>query len=213
MRGFISGLRENGRNGIKLTSCLILLASLSAHAEQGAVKVELQGSAPTDNVLSSFEGQDEDGMGWFRDASEWKDVGFSFVSHTDGHFRKVILRLQALHADFREETKFHLEIYENNSGKEYPLDGKKVYSGEGRFAIERSDVGMYLSFELGQEVPLVSGNAYTVMLIWDEPAPVVVLQANINYTEGFSWYRNETTDGKFLPNNSSDRPSLTFHIQ
>lgn len=209
---FISVLRGIGRGGIKAALCLALLAGIEVRAEEGAVMVELQGSAPTENILASFDGSDSDGMGWYRDTADWKDVGFSFACQTDGNFRKVTLRLEAVRTDFLEEAKFRLDIYENASGKENPLDGKLVYSGVGRLAIQRSDVGMYLTFDLGHEVPIVSGSSYSVILIWDEPATVVVLKANPNYAEGFSWFRNETTNGRFVPNNNSDRPGLTFYI-
>ncbi len=197
---------------MKTALLFTLLAGMTAHAGEGTVGVKIEEAAPSENVLASFDGPESDGMGWYRDTADWKDVGLSFVCQTDGNFRKVTLRLEAMRADFLEEAKFRLEVYENASGKENPQDGRLVYSGVGRLAIQRSDVGMYLTFDLGHEVPIVSGNSYAVVLIWEEPATVVVLKANPNYAEGFSWFRNETTDGKFLPNNNSDRPGLTFYI-
>jgi len=192
---------------------LVLLSAARAGAQEGGVNVALQGDAPTEGLIASFEGPEADGMGWYRDTEDWKDVGISFRATSDGELRKVTFRVQAVRSDFQQETKFRLEIYENPGIGEHPLDGRKLYSGEGRLAIQRSDAGMYLTFDLGQSVPLLTGNSYSILLIWEEPATVIVLQANPSYTEGFSWFRNETTEGKFKPANDSSRPGLTYFIQ
>jgi hypothetical protein len=192
---------------------LALLAVSVAVAQEGAVSVALQGDAPTDAVIASFDGPEADGMGWYRDVADWKDVGISFRATSDGELRKVTLRIQAIRSDFQQEAKFRVEVYENPGVGENPLDGKKLYSGEGRLAVQKSDTGMFLEFDLGQAVPLLTGNSYTIVLIWEEPATVIVFQANPAYTEGFCWFRNETTDGKFKPANDSSRPGLTYFIQ
>lgn len=198
------------RGGVSLS---ILLAVASAVAQEGTVSVVLEGDAPTEGVIASFDGPEADGMGWYRDVADWKDVGISFRATSDGELRKVTCRIQAVRSDFQQETKFRIEIYENPGIGENPLDGKKLYSGEGRLAVQKSDAGMYLAFDLGQGVPLLTGNSYTILFIWEEPATVIVFQANPAYTEGFSWFRNETTDGKFKPTNDSSRPGLTYFIQ
>ncbi len=196
-----------------VVASLVLGCLAPAIAQDGSVNVEIQGNAPTENLLAAFDGPEADGMGWYRDTADWKDIGISFRAPTDGHFQKITFRVEAVRADFQQETKFRVEVYENAAIGENPLDGKKVYTGTGQVAIRRNDVGMYLTFNLGQEVPMVSGNSYAVLLMWEEPASVVVLQANPSYTEGFCWYRNETTDGKFNPANDSSRPGLTYYLQ
>lgn len=191
----------------------VLFPLLFASAQEDSVKVELLGRAPIENLISSFDGTEADGMGWFREATEWKDIGFSFRSPTDGEFRKVSLRIQAVRGDFQQEARFRLEVYETTGLGENPADGKLVYSGTGQFALQQRDIEMYLTFELGKAIPLTSGNSYAVILSWEENAPVIVFQANPTYTEGFIWYRTEATEGRLTHVTEATRPGFTHFIQ
>lgn len=193
-------------------SCLVL-PLLSGFAQEEVVQVELLGNAPAENLIAAFDGPEADGVGWFREAGEWKDLGFSFRSPADSEFQKVTLRIQAVRGDFQQEARFRLDVYENVASGENPADGKLVYSGSGQLAVRQSDIEMYLSFTLGKPVPLISGNSYTVVLSWEEDAPVIVFQANPAYTEGFIWYRTEGTEGRLIHVTESVRPGVTHFIQ
>ncbi len=209
-------MKESGLNVIVAlrTFLILILSACPGYSQDDKVQVEIEGNPPSENLIAAFDGAEADGLGWFRDVSEWKDVGFSFRSPAGGTFQTVTLRIQAVRADFQQESRFSIEVYETNgAGGENPLDGTLVYSGAGQLALQQKDIDMYLVFRLGKAVPLVAGNSYSVILKWEEIAPVVVLQANPSYTEGYIWLRTEGTDGKFVRVSESAQPGLTHFIQ
>jgi hypothetical protein len=191
--------------------CLALLGT-SLLAQDDSVQAQLQGDAPKENVITFFDGDAADGVGWHRDAEEWKDVGFSFKAPDDAEMRKVTLRMEAIRASFQKESRFRIEIFENATSGENPADGKRIYSGTGLLALQESDRGMYLSFALAEPVPLHSGDHYTVVLSWEEEAPVVVFQSNPSYNDGFIWLRSPATEGRLVHVSETVRPGFTHFI-
>lgn len=205
------------RISVGRTAVTLLAASLlSVFADTRKIETDLSEAPPAENVLFSFEAEESpDGWGWVGLEGEWRDIGMSFRAPTDGNIQKITLRIQKVPLNFPDRSEFHLRIFETSEPGQPPSSGELVYAGKGEMMLMQTEMNSYLTFTLGENVPMKTGAIYTFVLSWEKAAShqMVIFSNNLDYQNGQTWYRDQKNGNDWKSLTQSDRPGLLFYIQ
>lgn len=155
--------------GLLLTGLLLTVDPANA-----AIQTRLSSEAPTGSLIAAAPGTETEysNTRWYftsDDAAGQRDIGQSFLSDTSGSLAEVTFHLSevAPPGPGSASAGFTLKIYALSDGQNIP-EGEPIFTGSGDLP-DQLQGGDFLTFDLGQDVPLDADTHYAVVLSFNEP--------------------------------------------
>jgi hypothetical protein len=163
--------------------------ALTAADTRAAVAVTFGESAPTSNIITSYEPGSQDQNAWFNDGPTENGnrlITQSFITPADSDYslEAITMKLNLTLANsFPEERPFSIDFYRLSSPGQNPASDGTYLSSRGGYMQPTSDTataGSYFTFDLDTPLELTAGTSYAFVLAFDSPASYQLLRLAIS---------------------------------